>query len=634
MALDARTDNPSSVPTEPHHDGSELYVHPITPHRGEYVTVRVRVPLSYHETAVHLRSVRDGEPRLTPAHIVAENPYERWYEARLLVHNPVTSYRFFFAFDNDYAWLNGTGLHYQDVPDSHDFKITVHQPAPAWLHDGIVYQIFPDRFARSTHAPALTETQLPHWAIPAAHWDEDPIPEGLGVAHHYFGGDLDGITEHVDYLKDLGVTTVYLTPIFPGESNHRYDASTFDCVDPLLGGNEAYTRLIEQIHSRGMKIIGDITTNHTGVSHSWFTTAATDPASEEHSYYYWTDDETGYACWLEHPSLPKLNYNSHALTARMIDGPQSIIGTWMQPPFSIDGWRVDVANMTGRYGNDNMTTDIARRIRTTMTDINAQSLLISEHFHDASTDLDGDGWHGNMNYSAFTRPVWSFIAHHDQNTPAFGLPAPLIRRSGTTMVQVMREFAAQVPFTVSRDHWNMLGSHDTPRLRTLIGTDDMTEVAAGLLFTYLGNPVVFAGDEVGLTGINGEHARKTMPWNDPTRWHQPTHDTYRALIRVRSESKALQVGGLRWIVTDDDAVAYVRETPDECVLVLIARSRWNGARVSVGISAGLNYDTTPVPQTLYGAHDIHIDGDEYVLPQVGSSVHIWRLNYRHDGNLR
>ena len=118
--------------------------------------------------------------------------------------------------------------------------------------------------------------------------------------------------------------------MFPGRSNHRYDASTFDVVDPLLGGDEALASLSRAVHARGMRILGDLTTNHTGAGHEWFARAQADRSSEEASFYYWTDDDPGYVGWLEHASLPKLNYNAPALAGRMVEGPDSVIGRWLR----------------------------------------------------------------------------------------------------------------------------------------------------------------------------------------------------------------------------------------------------------------------------------------------------------------
>lgn len=630
--------SPGSIPAVylvPHHDGSALYVEKLTPSLGEEVRVRLRVPAGINAREVHVRMVRDGEPRLRPARLLHEGADESWYEADVLVHNPTTRYRFFVVLESGYGWVNQKGWFTHDVPDAHDFQLSVHAPAPTWLHDGVVYQIFPDRFARSSTSPKLSETSLPSWAIPATEWNEEPIASGPGVSEHFFGGDLDGIVEHLDHLTDLGVGTVYLTPVFPGQSNHRYDASTFDSVDPLLGGDDAYERLSQAVHDRGMHLMGDITTNHTGASHEWFTRAAHDPDAVERDFFYWIPQEPGYACWLEHPSLPKLNYTSEQLRSTMIKGPQSVIGRWLQPPFSLDGWRVDVANMTGRYQDMDVTHDVAKTIRTTMLEINPDALLIAEHFHDASADLGLGGWHGNMNYSAFTRPVWAWLASSEADIPAFGLPARMPRIDGTTMVQVMRTFDSVYPFTTLMSQWNMLGSHDTPRLRTLVGSADKVELAAALLFTYLGAPVVFAGDEVGLTGTNGEHARSTMPWNDPTRWDADTLAIYTALIRLRKEHPALSTGSLRWLHTTDDAVVFARQDSRDTIIIALARAPWSGVRIPLTVADRMVWDASahtcaqsPAaknPELIYGHGETNVTDGHLVVPATGPAVHMWRI---------
>src|SRR5699024_9513843 len=175
---------------------------------------------------------------------------------------PVTHDRFALVRDGGVAWRSADGIHDRGVTDAHDFRISTHAPGPTWLRDAVVYQIFPDRFARS--AAAATREQ-PGWAIPAA-WDEEPIARGVETGWQFYGGDLDGIVERLEHIADLGVTTVYLTPVFPGQTCHRYDASTFDHVDPLLGGDDAYARLAEAVHARGLRLMGDLTTNHTGAT--------------------------------------------------------------------------------------------------------------------------------------------------------------------------------------------------------------------------------------------------------------------------------------------------------------------------------------------------------------------------------
>ena len=594
-----------------HHDGSGLFVEPGERALGDVVQVRVRVPSSHAVRGVHLRTVRDGEPRLVPARLERSDDDERWFVAELTLHNPTTPYRFLLDEPGGYRWLTGTGLHAREVTDASDFRITVHPSAPDWARHSVVYQVFPDRFARSR--PLV---DVPSWAEPAE-WNDEPAAVGRSTSRQLYGGDLAGIEEHLDHLERLGADVLYLTPFFPSRSCHRYDATTFDHVDPLLGGDEALASLSRAVHSRGMRIMGDLTTNHTGVGHEWFDRARTDPSSEEASFYHWTDAEPGYASWLDHPSLPTLDHTEPALAARLVDGPGSVVDRWLREPYCLDGWRIDVANMTGRYGAVDVTASVARTIRATLTRTNPDALLISEHFHDATADLRGDGWHGNMNYAGFARPVWGWLTPEGSEARAPGLPVPAARREAAAMVAAMREVMAAVPWSVTAHQWNLLGSHDTPRIRTIVGPD-MVEVAVGLLMTYPGTPMVFSGDEIGATGTTGEHSRVTMPWDEPGRWDAAAFETYRSLIAVRRASRALRDGGLRWAVVDPDAVVYLRETPDERVLVAVARGPWQGTVLPAALAPSGSVDRLHGPDLLLDHTGLHVPG-------AGPSVGIWRL---------
>lgn len=617
--IDRTTRGAGAIMALPHHDGSEIYVQQGPYQLGSVITVRARVPRGYGETAVLLRFVQDAEPRTVRTVLAHSDEHDHWYEAQLPLHNPVTSYRFALVLPGDVYWLNARGVHDRGVTDENDFRITTAAPAPAWLHHAVVYQVFPDRFARSA---AADERALPDWAEPAS-WDDEPAAHGARTGKQLYGGDLDGVIEHLDHIADLGVTTVYLTPIFPGRSAHRYDASTFDHVDPLLGGDDALARLSEALHSRGMRIMGDITTNHTGAGHEWFHRARTDESCAERDFYYWIDGGPGYASWLGHSNLPKLNFASPELGPRLIDGPRSVIGRWLQAPWSLDGWRVDVANMTGRYAAEDHNEDVGRRLRATLAEVNQDAALISEHFHDARGDLSGETWHGNMNYTAFSNPVWTWLAAPDNGIRYMGVEGlAMPRRTGAQMVAEMRDFDAAVPWQVLLNQWNMLGSHDTPRIRTVVGSREMQEVAAGLLFTYLGVPAMFAGDEVGLTGTTGEHSRVPMPWDSPDRRDDVIHERYRALARLRAEHRSLSEGSLRWVLAQDDAVGYVRETTDEALLVVVARAAWVGAELRLAVPGG-------AAATLYGSADLMVtesDGvTSVVVPGDGPAVGVWRL---------
>ena len=329
----------------PHHDGSPLYVSNAEPALGETVRVRVRVPVEYGPlTAVRTRSNPDREPAWTDATLIGSADGWDWWEADLVVANPRHGYRWMFQHeDGRVQWLNQSGLHTLETLDAEDFALVAFPAPPAWIYDAVLYQVFPDRFARSAQAD---QHPTPDWAI-AATWDEPVALVAPGRSQQFYGGDLDGVTGKLDHLVELGVNLLYLTPVFPAASNHRYDASSFLSVDPLLGGDEAYIRLIEAAHERGIRVIGDLTSNHSGDRHEWFLSALGNPAAPAEEFYYFTDEaNTEYVSWLGYPSLPKFNWASEKLRDRFIDGPDSVVAKWLKPPFNADGWRIDVANMT------------------------------------------------------------------------------------------------------------------------------------------------------------------------------------------------------------------------------------------------------------------------------------------------
>ena len=597
----------------PHHDGSDLYVGISKPQIGECVPIRIRVPQGVGVDSVRVRVVRDAEPTFVEAKSDGITDGEEWYVAEVEMHNPITSYRI--QLDRGplgYSWLNGSGEHFRDIADAHDFRLTTFDPGPDWALDAIVYQVFPDRFA--TTGP---KTPLPDWAI-AADWDDTVIYQGPDTPLQFFGGDLDGIRNHLSHLDYLGINALYLTPVFPARSNHRYNASTFAAVDPLLGGNEALARLAQAVHERGIRIIGDLTTNHSGDDHPWFRAAMGDATAPERSFYY-VDDAGKYVSWLGHQSLPKFDLDSAELRERMFGTQDSVISRWLREPFNLDGWRIDVANMTGRQGIHDHGDTVAKLIRETLDAVRPESVLLAEYTNDFTPDLRGDGWQGSMNYAGFGRPIWSWLESAEYEASLMGTPWRIARRSGLMSSMTMREFAAAVPWKVAARHWNLTSSHDTARIKTVTGSDEMVRVAAGLLFTYLGTPMIFAGDELGLEGTNGEDSRRPMPWHKPDTWDHQTLDAYRDLIAVRRAHPALRRGGLRWVVETDDALGYLRETADERLLIVASRSPWSGVALPASLAP------LGEVETLYGALDLRIAGGSLVVPGDGPSVGMWRL---------
>jgi len=550
----------------PHADGSPAYVSTQHPALGEIVELRVWVPRGFPASRVFVRHTPDGEGTLVEAVITSATGRGTWWAADVEMVNPVLSYRWLFhGGPTGYAWLNGTGVHHRDVPDAANFRLTTHPAPPDWSRDAVVYQIFPDRFARSA---AADDRVPPSWAQPQA-WDAIPVHPKTGLK--LYGGDLDGIVEHLDHIASAGFTAIYLTPFFPAGSTHRYDATSFDHVDDLLGGDDALVRLVRACHDRGIHVVGDFTTNHTGSTHEWFRAAQASPTAPERDFYFF-DADGRYGAWLGVTSLPKLNHASTELRRRLFDGPTSAVGRWLVEPFNLDGWRVDVANMTGRYRDQDLYHDVAREMRRTLDDI-GDKLLVGEHFHDSFGDIEGDGWHGLMNYGAFTRPLWSWLRGTHAGANFMGNANVVPPLGGADVVATMRDFASGMSWVSLTHSLNLAGSHDTSRILSLVGGDiGRVKAAAGLVNTMPGIPMVTYGDEIGMAGDYGENGRRTMPWDDPTRWNADLLAHYTALAAVRREHPSLRTGSMRWVLATDDVIAFVRTSGTDSCLVVATRA--------------------------------------------------------------
>ena len=570
---------------------------------GGEATVRIRVPRASAVDAVVLRAVRDGEPHSVQAEIDEENETETWWRATLSLTNPSTSYRWLLSGGtHGYAWANGLGVVGHDVADADDFVLPIDRGGPEWHLDSAVYEIFPDRFARG----GVEAAEPPGWAIPRE-WDELPTGRGPLTQHELFGGDLRGIEQHLDHIELLGANVLYLTPFFPAGSTHRYDATSFDRVDPLLGGDEALGSLLRAAHDRSLRVIGDLTLNHTGDRHEWF--------PNERAFYYFDDElPDGYAAWLGVHTLPKLNWGSPELRERM----SGIVRRWLDE--GLDGWRIDVANMTGRHGAEEHAHDVARLVRRVMK---ADTLLVAEHGHDFRGDLGGGGWHGAMNYSGFLRPVWQWLRGdelpEELQSSFWGTPVGLPRLGGSSAVATMQAFRAGVPWQSQLHSWTLLDSHDTARFRTVSGSRERHEVGVGLQATMPGVPMIFAGDELGLEGDWGEDARRPMPWNRPEAWDQQLFETYRRLLALRRSSPALARGGLRYASVGEEAIAYLRETADERLLCLAARASHLPVQLSLSALAARELET------LFGGDASCVAGVA-TLPGDGPAFHIWRIH--------
>lgn len=597
----------------PHHDGSDLYVSNSAPEVGTKVTLKVRIPNSYSFDNAMVRIYRDGEPRIFEMKLGKKGEVESWYQVTIDILNIQNSYRFGFIGGGKYEWLNARGLFDHDVHSNNDFQIVAIPANPEWIKSSVFYQIFPDRFARSGKVNIT-----PDWAYPRD-WDLLPRGRGKFTGQELYGGDLYGVQEHLDHVTELGANGIYFTPIFPSRSNHRYDATSFDHVDPILGGDKAFQSLIKSAKKNGIRILGDLTSNHCGAGHNWLAKAKKDKKSKERTYFFWDKSiKWGYVGWYGLESLPKLNYASKALRKAVYEGKNSIVKKWISPKFGMAGWRIDVGNMTGVQGAENHHVEVMQGIRDAMHEVNPDTWLVAENGDFIASDLNGLGWQGAMNYQGFMRPFWNWINRNPEITGGFqGLPFAMPKINGKQLVESIGEFNASIPWRSLTASMMLLDSHDTARFRTVVlGDIEAHKSAMTMMLSYPGVPSIFAGDEIGLEGSWGEDARRTINWEDRSGWDHQFFAEVKKLVKLRKTQDALINGGLRWVVVENDFIVYLRESKKQSLLVLVSRS-------AINATIDLSSYGYKVSKTLYGQE---VTGEIFTVKSDCAVQAIWVVN--------
>lgn len=561
-----------------HHDGSSRYVVPVDGAEGDRLRIgdRVRLLVRAGRDApverIVVRTTPDGEQVFEELREIEPGPAARWWEATLRIGMPMTGYRFLVITSDGHRWLNAAGLHVATPTDREDFQLLAGSGPPGSLARRVFYQIFPDRFANGDPS---NDVRTGAWTYRgqtarARTWGEPPS-HGPAAMVEFYGGDLAGIEAHLDHLTDLGVNALYLTPIFDSRSNHGYDIVDYRRVADYFGGDAALVSLRRATRERDILLILDIAPNHTGVEHPWFRDAQADAAAATAEYYVFGEHPDGYESWLGVGSLPKLDYRSQALRDAMYAGPDSVLRHWLRPPFSIDGWRIDVANMLGRLGPDQLGPEVARGMRAAIKAENPDAYLLGEHSFDAIDQLAGDQWDGVMNYWGFTTPVIEWLEGVAIRSHSSGLILRTGRSSTDAMVETMTAFRSAIPWSVARHQFNLLDSHDTARIASRVGGDEgRLRAAVGYLLTYVGLPSILYGDEVGLDGADDLTARRTMPW-DRSAWDLDHLAFVRTLVRFRVGSPALAEGGFQVLETGEDHLAFLRDATNEWVVVVIVR---------------------------------------------------------------
>lgn len=601
-----------------HHDGSPLYVHGDTSQLGSKVTLRLRIAADSPVDRVMIRTCPDGEQAMLPMHPAEVNGPVRWWEGELELSMRLTSYRFLLHTPRGSWWYTANGIGQSTPIDIFDFKILADFHSPSWITDTVFYQIFPERFANGDPFGTVQNAEYIYSGkqVVAKQWN-DPIEQG---AHIFYGGDVPGIIDHLDYLQDLGVTALYLTPIFTSPSNHKYDAADYRHVDPHFGGDEALVQLRQELDRRAMRLMLDIVPNHCGNTHPWFTAAQQDsnaPQAEYFTFYRWPDD---YACWLGVKSLPKLDYRSEGLRHEMYESHDAIMRTWLREPYRIDAWRMDVANMLGRQGETQLGHKVGRGIRRAMKETAPEMYLLGENFFDASPHLQGNELDAAMNYRGFIMPLQRWLASFDLESKDADHWAEYNTIPTAALAEQLRLFASAIPWQILIQQFNLIDSHDIPRMFSVVHEDlAKMQVAIMLLFTFPGVPCVYYGDEVGMLGGRDPDNRRCMNW-DPQSWNMELYALYRTLIHVRRTSSALKTGGYQVLHDQKHTLAFLRESPDERIIV-VARREDDGLR-ALPVQHGGICDGTILRELLTGMERTVVNGQLPLdsMPPVGAQV--------------
>lgn len=407
--------------------------------------------------------------------------------------------------------------------------------APDWLADAVFYQIFPERFANGD--PALDPPDV----VP---WDAEPTRD------NFFGGDLAGIRAHLDHITSVGANAIYLTPIFEARTNHRYDAVDYFRIDHRLGDLAAFRAFVDEAHARGIRIVLDAVLNHCGDGHWAFVDVVDKEAASPYVNWFSVEgfpvtvvpDHPNYrtcsGCWY----LPKWNAYNPEVRAHHLD----VARYWIDQ--GIDGWRLDVPY----FINESFWREFHRVVKDRGEDL----YIVAEEWREPEPWLTGDLADGTMNYT-LRDLVLGFTADRTVDGFAFA--------------EGMNRLRARIPDGYHHGMLNLLGSHDTERVLTRHGGDEDAALRAyALLFAAEGAPMLYYGDEVGMTGDNDPGCRGAMTW-DESRWSARLLSGVRSFAAARAGSRALRRGRQQVAAVDSDTVVLSRILPDEHVVTVVHR---------------------------------------------------------------
>lgn len=598
---------------------------PAEPDPGDLVTLRFRTAKNNVD---HVYLVLYGKEEKKELRWAERRGRFDYYEITLSVGE--TAIRFYFQVEkgDEVCRFNRLGVT-NEMDRQYMFTITPGFHVPEWAKGAVMYQIFIDRFCNGDPTNDVVSDEYVYIGFPVMKVDN--WREGLSVldVDRFYGGDLQGILDKLDYLQSLKVEVLYLSPVFVSPSNHKYDCQDYEHVDPHYGvivkdadgivdkraidnkdaekysvrtadeanlkaSDEFFAKFMEEVHKRGMRVILDGVFNHCGSFNKWldrekiyerngaYAPGAYADASSPYRNFFWFADKNGwpnndsYEGWWNHNTLPKLNYEgSEELYQYILD----IAKKWLSPPYNIDGWRLDVAADLGH--SPEMNHRFWKDFRRVVKETNPDALILAEHYGDASPWLEGDQWDTVMNYDAFMEPLSWFLTglekHSDraddhlyQNSQAFmcSMLSNMSRMQTPSLLAAMNELS-------NHDHSRFL-TRTNRKVGRLDSRGDLAasegidfgifRAAAIIQMTWPGAPTIYYGDEAGVCGWTDPDNRRTFPWGKE---NHELIEFHRYLTGIRKRNQAFRTGSFKPLIAEKGLIAYGRFHKKERGVVLV-----------------------------------------------------------------
>ena len=469
-------------------------------------------------------------------------------------------------YGNNEKKTGGKGQLYLSNPVSYQLTVYTNTKSPDWFKNAILYQIFCDRFCNGTGTNNVRENQV------ALNWDDKILlgsNEYTGETHNeHFGGDLYGVISKLDYLQGLGVNTIYFNPLFMANSNHKYDTTTYEEIDPLFGGNEAFDKLVEETKKRGMHIMLDGVFSHNGADSIYFDRynkygngAYSNPDSPYRDWY--TIHEDGrYECWWNIPSLPNVKEMTPSYIEYILTNKDSIVKRWLNRGAS--GWRLDVA--------DELPDEFIRILRASCKEADNDAMVLGEVWEDASNktsynvlreyflgkELDGvtnypfkNAIIGFLQDQLSPKEVWSILESLRENYPPENFYACMNMLSGHDSVRFITGISHESQIKTQEEKLDFKLSEDVRK-----ELEKKQLLAATFQFTYPGAPVIYYGDEIAMEGFGDPFNREPMKWD----WKKDYFTNYyRKIGKIRNEHKVLRTGHFKVVEQDQlNVLTYLR----------------------------------------------------------------------------